>query len=99
MIEPRFDLDHELAMSSLDRIVDLEADLLLPGHGDPWAEAPPRPSPWSAASGRQIRQRQRLRIVRQRNMSEDRGASLGGIASRLTSGTEKAGARWHHLDD
>ena len=37
MIEQRFNLDHELAMSSLDRIVDLEADLLLPGHGDPWA--------------------------------------------------------------
>ena len=40
LIEQRFNLDHELAMSSLDRIVALEADLLLPGHGDPWAGSP-----------------------------------------------------------
>ena len=40
MIESRFNRDHEQAMSSLDRIVDLEADLLLPGHGDPWAGSP-----------------------------------------------------------
>jgi glyoxylase-like metal-dependent hydrolase (beta-lactamase superfamily II) len=40
MIERRFNLDHEQARSSLDRIVDLEADLLLPGHGEPWAGSP-----------------------------------------------------------
>ena len=40
LIEPRFNLDHDLARSSLDRIVDLEADLLLPGHGAPWDGTP-----------------------------------------------------------
>ncbi len=40
LIEERFNLDHELAGSSLDRIVGLEAELLLPGHGDPWAGSP-----------------------------------------------------------
>jgi glyoxylase-like metal-dependent hydrolase (beta-lactamase superfamily II) len=40
MIEERFNLDHEMAKSSLDRIVGLEADLLLPGHGSPWAGSP-----------------------------------------------------------
>lgn len=40
MIERRFNLDHEQAMSSLDRIVALEANLLLPGHGDPWTGSP-----------------------------------------------------------
>ena len=40
MIEERFNLDHELAVSSLDRIVDLEAEVLLPGHGEPWRGGP-----------------------------------------------------------
>lgn len=40
MIEQRFSLDHDLALSSLDRIVQLEASLLLPGHGLPWAGTP-----------------------------------------------------------
>ena len=40
MIEQRFSLDHQMALSSLDRIVDLEAKLLLPGHGDPWEGSP-----------------------------------------------------------
>ena len=40
MIEQRFNLDHQMAISSLDRIVDLEANLLLPGHGDPWTGSP-----------------------------------------------------------
>ena len=40
MIEKRFNLDNEQALASLDRIVDLEADLLLPGHGEPWKGQP-----------------------------------------------------------
>lgn len=35
-----FDLDTARARSSLDRIVDLDADLLLPGHGEPWSGSP-----------------------------------------------------------
>ncbi len=40
MMERRFHLDHEAALRSLDRIVGLEADLILPGHGDPWQGSP-----------------------------------------------------------
>ena len=40
MIEQRFNLDHDRALASLDRIVDLPADLLLPGHGEPWTGSP-----------------------------------------------------------
>jgi glyoxylase-like metal-dependent hydrolase (beta-lactamase superfamily II) len=40
LIEQRFNLDHEMAASSLDRIVGLEADLLLPGHGEAWEGSP-----------------------------------------------------------
>jgi glyoxylase-like metal-dependent hydrolase (beta-lactamase superfamily II) len=40
LIEQRFNLDHQMARSSLGRIVDLEADLLLPGHGAPWKGSP-----------------------------------------------------------
>jgi len=40
MIEDRFNLDTAQALASLDRIVDLDADLLLPGHGDPWTGSP-----------------------------------------------------------
>ncbi len=35
-----FDLDHARAIASLDRIEDLAADLLLPGHGQPWRGSP-----------------------------------------------------------
>jgi glyoxylase-like metal-dependent hydrolase (beta-lactamase superfamily II) len=35
-----FDLDSKQAHESLDRIVGLEADLLLPGHGAPWSGSP-----------------------------------------------------------
>ena len=35
-----FDLDHAQAIASLDRIEDLDADLLLPGHGDPLLSSP-----------------------------------------------------------
>lgn len=40
MIEDRFNLDTTQALKSLDRIVDLDADLLLPGHGEPWTGSP-----------------------------------------------------------
>ena len=40
MMESRFHLDHKLALSSLDRILDLEADVLLPGHGEAWTGKP-----------------------------------------------------------
>jgi len=40
LIEQRFNLDHELARSSLERIVGLQAELLLPGHGEPWKGSP-----------------------------------------------------------
>ena len=40
MIEKRFNLDNAQALASLDRIVDLEAELLLPGHGEPWKGQP-----------------------------------------------------------
>ncbi len=39
-MRPIFDLDSDLASRSLDRIVELDADLLLPGHGDPWSGSP-----------------------------------------------------------
>jgi glyoxylase-like metal-dependent hydrolase (beta-lactamase superfamily II) len=35
-----FTADYEQAMASLDRLADLDADLLLPGHGDEWKGAP-----------------------------------------------------------
>lgn len=35
-----FDLDPEQAHASLDRIVDIEADLLPPGHGEAWPGSP-----------------------------------------------------------
>jgi glyoxylase-like metal-dependent hydrolase (beta-lactamase superfamily II) len=40
MIDRRFNLDHDQAGASLDRIVDLDADTLLPGHGAPWPGPP-----------------------------------------------------------
>lgn len=40
LMEDRFDLDHQQAIASLDAIVDLEANLLLPGHGTPWSGTP-----------------------------------------------------------
>lgn len=39
-LDARFHLDAAQADASLDRIVDLEADLLLPGHGKPWSGSP-----------------------------------------------------------
>jgi len=40
MIEERFNLNTDQALASLDRVVGLDADLLLPGHGEPWAGTP-----------------------------------------------------------
>ena len=40
MMEDRFNLDSQQALASLDRIVGLEANLLLPGHGRPWRGSP-----------------------------------------------------------
>lgn len=40
MIERRFNNDHVAAWRSLERIVELDADLLLPGHGPPWNTSP-----------------------------------------------------------
>ena len=40
MLRRRFHLDTEQARASLDRLVDLDADLLLPGHGQPWQGSP-----------------------------------------------------------
>jgi glyoxylase-like metal-dependent hydrolase (beta-lactamase superfamily II) len=40
LIDQRFNLDHGQARSSLDRIVELDADLLLPGHGPAWKGTP-----------------------------------------------------------
>lgn len=40
MLDSRFHQDAEQAAGSLDRIVGLEADLLLPGHGKPWHGSP-----------------------------------------------------------
>ena len=40
MMEQRFHLDSTQALASLDRILGLEANLLLPGHGQPWRGSP-----------------------------------------------------------
>lgn len=40
LMEQRFNLDTEQARISLDRIVDLDAELILPGHGPPWPGSP-----------------------------------------------------------
>ncbi len=40
LIDDRFNLDTRQAMRSLDRIVGLDASLLLPGHGPPWSGSP-----------------------------------------------------------
>lgn len=40
MIERRFNNDHVAAWRSLERIVELDAELLLPGHGPPWETSP-----------------------------------------------------------
>lgn len=40
MIKEVFNLDTARAFDSLDRIADLRAELLLPGHGRPWAGSP-----------------------------------------------------------
>jgi glyoxylase-like metal-dependent hydrolase (beta-lactamase superfamily II) len=40
LIDRRFNLDHTLAVASLERIVGLDAGVLLPGHGPAWQGTP-----------------------------------------------------------
>ncbi len=40
MMDPRFHLDADQALESLDRIGHVQADLILPGHGTPWKGSP-----------------------------------------------------------
>lgn len=40
IIDDRFSADGSQVRESVDRIVGLDADLILPGHGDPWAGSP-----------------------------------------------------------
>lgn len=40
MIRRQFNFDHDLAIRSLDRFTGLEADVLIPGHGEPWQGDP-----------------------------------------------------------
>ncbi len=40
LIRRQFNFDHDQARRSLDRLTDLSADVLLPGHGKPWRGRP-----------------------------------------------------------
>ncbi len=40
LIEPVFHMDMDTALTSLDRIVGLDAELILPGHGNSWSGKP-----------------------------------------------------------
>lgn len=40
MIRRQFNHDHAQAIQSLDRFVELEADVIVPGHGEPWHGQP-----------------------------------------------------------
>lgn len=40
MIDPIFNLDTDTAYESLHRLASIDAETLLPGHGDPWRESP-----------------------------------------------------------
>ena len=40
MIRRQFNYNHDQAFESLDRFVDLEADVIVPGHGEPWRGQP-----------------------------------------------------------
>ena len=40
MIRRQFNYDHDQAIQSLDRFTDLEADVIVPGHGEPWRGHP-----------------------------------------------------------
>lgn len=44
--------DSEQALRSLDRLASLPADVLLPGHGDPWTEGPAEAVRLARAAGR-----------------------------------------------
>lgn len=40
VIRRQFNHDHQQAIRSLDRLAGLEADVILPGHGEPWRGSP-----------------------------------------------------------
>ena len=40
MIRRQFNYDHDQAIESLDRFTDLAADVIVPGHGEPWRGHP-----------------------------------------------------------
>ncbi len=40
MIRRQFNYNHDQAIQSLDRFTDLEADVIVPGHGEPWRGHP-----------------------------------------------------------
>lgn len=40
MMNPVFNLDTDQAYASLERLAGIDANLLLPGHGEPWKESP-----------------------------------------------------------
>jgi len=40
LLRREFNHDHQQAIRSLDRFVDLEAEVLIPGHGNPWRGTP-----------------------------------------------------------
>lgn len=40
MIDPIFNLDTDMAYESIRRLDLIDAEILLPGHGDPWRESP-----------------------------------------------------------
>ncbi|MDJ0954244.1 MAG: MBL fold metallo-hydrolase [Acidimicrobiia bacterium] len=40
MIRRQFSYNHDQAIRSLDRFVDLDADVVVPGHGEPWRGEP-----------------------------------------------------------
>lgn len=40
LIRPEFNFDHDQATRSLERFADLDADILIPGHGRPWRGSP-----------------------------------------------------------
>ena len=40
LMRPGFNMSNKTALDSLSRYEGLEADLLLPGHGEPWTEGP-----------------------------------------------------------
>jgi glyoxylase-like metal-dependent hydrolase (beta-lactamase superfamily II) len=40
VVRRQFNFDHDQAIRSLDRLADLEAEVVVPGHGQPWRGSP-----------------------------------------------------------